>query len=109
MRTSVSWSAASSAALGAPLGPVDAQDEIRLGAFAPLSGISADVGAQMRAGAEVALERLAEVRVGGRPHRVRLLWYDTEGKELLFVMDDEHNWTESSTLPQRMLPASMRD
>jgi branched-chain amino acid transport system substrate-binding protein len=68
------------AALGAPPGPVGAQDEIRLGAFAPLSGISADVGAQMRAGAEVALERLAEVRVGGRPHRVRLLWYDTEGK-----------------------------
>jgi type IV pilus assembly protein PilA len=33
----------------------------------------------------------------------------TEGKELLFVMDSEHNWTESSTLPQRVLPASMRD
>jgi branched-chain amino acid transport system substrate-binding protein len=60
--------------------PAGAQDEIRLGAFAPLSGISADVGAQMRAGAEVALERIPEVRVGGRSHRVRLLWYDTEGK-----------------------------
>ena len=39
-----------------------AQDagEIKLGAFAPLSGISADVGAQIRAGAEVALERIAQ-------------------------------------------------
>ncbi len=65
-------------------GPAIAQDagEIRLGAFAPLSGISADVGAQIRAGAEVALERIAqqELRVGGKPHRVRIVWYDTEGK-----------------------------
>jgi branched-chain amino acid transport system substrate-binding protein len=68
------------AALAVRPGPADAQDEIRIGAFAPLSGISADVGAQMRAGAEVALERLAELSLGGRPHRVRLLWYDTEGK-----------------------------
>ena len=60
--------------------PAAAQDEIRVGAFAPLSGISADVGAQMRAGAEVALERLGELRLGGRAHRIRLIWYDTEGK-----------------------------
>ena len=67
-------------ALTAFSGPARAQDEIRLGAFAPLSGISADVGAQIRAGAEVALERIAEISLGGRPHRVRLSWYDTEGK-----------------------------
>ena len=61
---------------------VHAQDsgEIKLGAFAPLSGISADVGAQIRAGAEVALERIGELRLGGRAHRVRVVWYDTEGK-----------------------------
>ena len=61
-----------------------AQDtgEIRLGAFAPLSGISADVGAQIKAGAEVALDRIAEpgIRLGGKPYRVRITWYDTEGK-----------------------------
>jgi len=56
-------------ALGAVLGAlatlvygraaVEAQDagEIKLGAFMPLSGISADVGAQIKAGAEVAAER----------------------------------------------------
>ncbi|MGH7263288.1 MAG: ABC transporter substrate-binding protein [Candidatus Rokuibacteriota bacterium] len=63
--------------------PAQAQDaEIRIGAFAPLSGISADVGAQIRAGAEVAVERVTqqEVRLGGKPQRVRLIWYDTEGK-----------------------------
>lgn len=67
-------------ALGALPGAASAQDEIRLAAFAPLSGISADVGAQIRAGAEVAAERFGELRLGGRPHRVRLIWYDTEGK-----------------------------
>jgi branched-chain amino acid transport system substrate-binding protein len=57
-------------------------DEIRLGAFAPLTGISADVGAQIRAGIEVAVERATQqgVRVGGKPYRVKVLWYDDEGK-----------------------------
>src|SRR5262245_51074651 len=56
--------------------------EIKVGAFAPLSGISADVGAQIRAGAEVAVERMQgqELRVGGKPYRIQVIWYDTEGK-----------------------------
>jgi branched-chain amino acid transport system substrate-binding protein len=56
--------------------------EIKLGAFMPLSGISADVGAQIKAGAEVAVERAHEqgVKLGGKPYRVRVIWYDTEGK-----------------------------
>src|SRR5687767_11819865 len=39
-----------------------AQDvgEIKLGAFAPISGATADVGAQIKAGAEVAVERFNE-------------------------------------------------
>ena len=57
-----------------------AQDEIRIGAFAPLSGISADVGAQIRAGIEVAVERAGEFQVGGKPAKLRVIWYDTEGK-----------------------------
>ncbi len=68
------------AALAAAPASARAQDEIRLGAFAPLSGISADVGAQMRAGAEVAVERAGDLRLGGHAYRVRLIWYDTEGK-----------------------------
>jgi len=63
---------------------VEAQDagEIKLGAFMPLSGISADVGAQIKAGTEVAVERAQEqgIRLGGKPHRVRVIWYDDEGK-----------------------------
>lgn len=34
---------------------------------------------------------------------------DTEGEEILLVMDPEMNWTQSSTVPQRYLPASLRD
>ena len=63
----------------APL-DVRAQDEIKLGAFLPISGISADVGAQMKAGTEVALERRGTVQVGGKPLKVRVIWYDDEGK-----------------------------
>lgn len=33
---------------------------------------------------------------------------DTEGKEVLYVMDKDRQWTESSTLPNKFLPASMR-
>jgi branched-chain amino acid transport system substrate-binding protein len=59
-----------------------AQDEIKIGAFAPLSGISADVGAQIKAGIEVAVERANAqgVQLGGKPARVRVIWYDDEGK-----------------------------
>ena len=60
--------------------PVLAQDEVRVGAFAPLSGISADVGAQIRAGIEVALERAGELQLGGKPAKLRVIWYDYEGK-----------------------------
>ena len=61
---------------------VQAQDagEIKIGAFMPLSGISADVGAQIKAGAEIAVDRMPEIRLGGKPHRVRMIWYDDEGK-----------------------------
>src|SRR5712691_10671821 len=65
--------------IAAPPG-AGAQDEVRLGAFLPISGISADVGAQMKAGTEVALERMATVQVGGKPMKVRVIWYDDEGK-----------------------------
>ena len=67
------------ALLAAPL-IAGAQDEVKLGAFLPISGISADVGAQMKAGTEVALERMATLQVGGRPMKVRVIWYDDEGK-----------------------------
>src|SRR5512132_3435050 len=60
--------------------PAHAQDEIRVGAFAPLSGISADVGAQIKAGIEVALERAGELQLGGKPAKLRVIWYDYEGK-----------------------------
>ena len=71
-------------ALACGIAAVEAQDagEIKLGAFMPLSGISADVGAQIKAGTEVAVERAQEqgIRLGGKPHRVRVIWYDDEGK-----------------------------
>jgi branched-chain amino acid transport system substrate-binding protein len=57
-----------------------AQDEVTLGAFLPISGISADVGAQMKAGVEVALERMPTVRLGGKATKVRVISYDDEGK-----------------------------
>jgi len=65
--------------LAAPPG-AHAQDEVKLGAFLPISGISADVGAQMKAGTEVALERMATLQVGGKAMKVRVIWYDDEGK-----------------------------
>lgn len=57
-----------------------AQDEVKLGAFLPVSGISADVGAQIKAGIEVAVERAGTITVAGKPTKVRVIWYDTEGK-----------------------------
>ncbi|HEX9419303.1 MAG TPA: ABC transporter substrate-binding protein, partial [Methylomirabilota bacterium] len=67
------------ALIGAPV-LADAQGEIKLGAFLPISGISADVGAQMKAGTEIALERMATLQVGGKPVKVHVIWYDDEGK-----------------------------
>jgi len=56
--------------------------EIKIGAFMPISGISADVGAQIKAGTEVAVERVqgAGDQPRGQAHRVRVIWYDDEGK-----------------------------
>jgi branched-chain amino acid transport system substrate-binding protein len=67
---------------GPPQAPGQDVGEIKMGAFAPITGISADVGAQIKAGIEVAVERANQqgIRLGGKPYRVRLLWYDTEGK-----------------------------
>jgi branched-chain amino acid transport system substrate-binding protein len=84
------------ALLAAPLA-ASAQDEIRLGAFLPISGISADVGAQMKAGAEVALERMATVQVGGKPAKVRVIWYDDEGKgDVGLNVVTRSRWTRST-------------
>ena len=68
------------AVLVAGASAVRAQDEIKLGVFLPISGISADVGAQMKAGTEVALERMGTLQMGGKPIKVRVIWYDDEGK-----------------------------
>jgi branched-chain amino acid transport system substrate-binding protein len=58
-----------------------AQEEVRIGAFVTLSGPSADVGEQMKAGIEVAAERMAKgYEVGGKPMKVRVIFYDDEGK-----------------------------
>ena len=63
------------------IGPARAQDVVKLGAFVTLSGPSADVGAQMRAGIEVAVERIAKgYAVAGKPTRIEVVWYDDEGK-----------------------------
>lgn len=73
---------ASAAALGLAAGtPAVAQQEIKLGAFVTLSGISADVGAQMKAGIEVAVESLApNFTVNGVKTPIKVIWYDDEGK-----------------------------
>jgi len=69
------------AALLALAAPARAQDAVKLGAFVTLSGISADVGAQMRAGIEVAVDRIAQgYAVGGKPMKIQVFWYDDEGK-----------------------------
>src|SRR5437879_2102520 len=71
-------------ALVCGMAALDAQEtpEIKIGAFMPISGISADVGAQIKAGTEVAVERMQAqgISLGGKPHRVRVIWYDDEGK-----------------------------
>ncbi len=61
--------------------PAFAQQEIKLGAFVTLSGISADVGAQMKAGIEVAVESMAPTyMVNGVKTPIKVIWYDDEGK-----------------------------
>ena len=74
--------AAGIAALGmAAASPAFAQQEVKLGAFVTLSGISADVGAQMKAGIEVAVERIApDFAINGVKTPVKVIWYDDEGK-----------------------------
>src|SRR5262252_7977292 len=70
-------------ALAGAVAVLDAQDaEVKLGAFMPISGISADVGAQIKAGTEIAVERAQEqgLKLAGKPMRVRVMWYDDEGK-----------------------------
>jgi branched-chain amino acid transport system substrate-binding protein len=60
--------------------PAQAQ-EVKLGAFVTLSGISADVGAQMKAGIEVAVERMQpNFTVNGVKTPIKVIWYDDEGK-----------------------------
>jgi branched-chain amino acid transport system substrate-binding protein len=64
-----------------PALPARAQDEVKIGAFVTLSGVSADVGEQMKAGMEIAAERIGKgYTVGGKPMKVRVIFYDDEGK-----------------------------
>src|SRR3989442_3490966 len=85
-RTSIGMGLLALAVLGGlltgPEGGAQEVGEIRMGAFAPITGISADIGAQMKNGAEVAVERANQqgIRLGGKPYRIRLTWYDDEGK-----------------------------
>src|SRR5471032_1189840 len=73
--------AAIAALSAAATSPAFAQQEIKLGAFVTLSGISADVGAQMKAGIEVAVERIAPTfMVNGVKTPIKVIWYDDEGK-----------------------------
>jgi branched-chain amino acid transport system substrate-binding protein len=65
----------------AAISPAKAQDEIKIGAFLPVTGVTADVGAQMKAGIEVAVERANAAGVKlDKPYKLRVIFYDTEGK-----------------------------
>jgi branched-chain amino acid transport system substrate-binding protein len=62
-------------------GQASAQETLKVGAFVTASGPGADLGAQMRAGIEVAVERMSkDYTIDGRPAQVQLIWYDDEGK-----------------------------
>lgn len=64
-----------------PSGAARADNEIKIGAFLPASGVTADVGAQMKAGIELAVERANAAGVKlDKPYTLRVIWYDTEGK-----------------------------
>ena len=81
MRTKLTSLAAGIAMLGLTAGSVAQAQEVKLGAFVTLSGISADVGAQMKAGIEVAVERIAPgFTINGVATPIRVIWYDDEGK-----------------------------
>jgi branched-chain amino acid transport system substrate-binding protein len=68
-------------ALGLAAGPAVQAQEVKLGAFVTLSGISADVGAQMKAGIEVAVDRIApDFTINGVKTPIKVIWYDDEGK-----------------------------
>jgi branched-chain amino acid transport system substrate-binding protein len=55
-----------------------AQKDVKLGAFLPVTGVTADIGAQMKAGFEVAIERAnAEPN---NPYKINVIWYDDENK-----------------------------
>lgn len=61
--------------------PAWAQDVVKIGAFVTLSGPSADIGGQMRAGIEVAVDRISkDYAVAGKPTKIQVIWYDDEGK-----------------------------
>ena len=67
--------------LGLAIGSAAHAQEVKLGAFVTLSGISADVGAQMKAGIEVAVDRIAPTfTVNGVKTPIKVIWYDDEGK-----------------------------
>ena len=79
------WASTSSICLSvlalAVTAPANAQDEIKIGAFLPVTGVTADVGAQMKAGIEVAVERANAAGVKlDKPYKLRVIFYDTEGK-----------------------------
>jgi branched-chain amino acid transport system substrate-binding protein len=58
-----------------------AQQTLKVGAFVTASGPGADLGAQMRSGIEVAVERIAkEYTIDGKPAQIQVIWYDDEGK-----------------------------
>jgi len=68
-------------ALGLAAGSAAEAQEVKLGAFVTLSGISADVGAQMKAGIEVAVERMQPTfTINGVKTPIKVIWYDDEGK-----------------------------
>jgi branched-chain amino acid transport system substrate-binding protein len=67
------------ALLGVP--PFAGAQEVKIGGFVTLSGISADVGAQMKSGMDVAMERMAaDFKIDGKPVTVKIIYYDDEGK-----------------------------
>lgn len=70
------------AVVGLPSGWASAQEmTVKIGAFVTLSGVSADVGAQMKAGMQVAVDRIAkDYTVGGKPAKIEVIYYDDEGR-----------------------------
>ena len=60
--------------LAALPGAARAQDQLTIGAFVTLSGISSDVGGQMKVGMEIAVEQGAkDYAVAGKPVKVRVI------------------------------------